>query len=530
MPEEKLRLANGGCHPVTNKTNRLMDRCLAGWPFNRTSAMTLTGSNEAPSFFRRTHRWHTTTFGWLTVYAVVFTISIMALLAFVEHSVTHAMESQADSAVCWQIRYFDAVSDAELPAAIERRLEREHLRSNYYGLFAPDGRRLAGDIVAKPARLGLAAAGRPCSDLAGHTVLLARNPLLPTVRAMAERRASGVVLITARNLGNVMRIRDQLTEVLIWGGLSCLAASLMISFFLSVRQIGRIEAIQRATTKIAQGNIRQRLPINGADELTLLSHLVNYMLDELERLMNEVKTACDGIAHDLRTPLAHVRTLLAKIALRTRLLGDDGTQRLAEQACGEADSLLERFRALLRIAEIGALQRREGFETLSLSVLINELCELYEPLADEKSIRMTWITQSMDPIHGDRALLFEAFSNLLDNSIKFTPEGGEVRVELGLSWPGPQLLVLDNGPGMPSQAREAVGQRFHRGEQARSAPGEGLGLGIVSAVMRMHDFQLSIGSGDSGTAVRVECWPHSLQQGGQAGEGRRGRVPAQANR
>lgn len=163
------------------------------------------------------------------------------------------------------------------------------------------------------------------------------------------------------------------------------------------------------------------------------------------------------------------------------------------------------------MSEIGALKRREGFRSLSLPTLIFELCELYEPLAEEMSIRLRWNAESMEPIYGDRDLLFEAFSNLLDNSIKFTPAGGDVSVELTSSTLGPRLVVLDNGPGIAEHEREAVLQRFYRAEKTRHVPGSGLGLGIVSAVMRMHDFGLNIRSANPGAVFVVECWPHSLQ-------------------
>ncbi|CAN7774828.1 ATP-binding protein [Caballeronia sp. LjRoot31] len=473
--------------------------------------MSSPNSSRSGSFISLGRGWHTTTFRWLTVYAVVFTISIMSLLAFVEQSVTRAMENEADSGVRWQLRYFDSITDADLASAIDKRVQHEQHRSNYYGLFAADGRRLAGDIVTLPSRLSITQTGESRNDAIGQTVSLAHNPSMPTVRALAERRASGVQLVIGRSVADIIDIKDELIKALVWGGLSCAAASLVTGLLLSIRQIKRVQAIQRVTTQIAQGDIKQRLPINGGDELTLLSHLVNYMLDEVERLMTEVKTACDGIAHDLRTPLAHVRTLLTNIADRASVIGDNQVQDLAKEASLEADSLLGRFRALLRMSEIGALKRREGFRSLSLPTLIFELCELYEPLAEEMSIRLRWNAESMEPIYGDRDLLFEAFSNLLDNSIKFTPAGGDVSVELTSSTLGPRLVVLDNGPGIAENEREAVLQRFYRAEKTRHVPGSGLGLGIVSAVMRMHDFGLNICSANPGAVFVVECWPHSLQ-------------------
>jgi signal transduction histidine kinase len=243
----------------------------------------------------------------------------------------------------------------------------------------------------------------------------------------------------------------------------------------------------------------------------MLCHLVNHMLDEVERLMNEVKGACDGIAHDLRTPLVRLRLQLANLGERVRAGGDDVTNSLIANARIEADSILDRFGAMLRISEIGALQRRSGFDVVSLEALVDELCDLYLPLAEEKSINLQLRTQRVEPVHADRALLFEAFSNLLDNAIKFAPQGGEVSVELWACRGGPQLVIADNGPGIPVSERNAVLNRFYRVEQTRHVPGTGLGLGIVSAIIRLHDFELRIGGEGRGTTITIDCWPHNLQ-------------------
>jgi signal transduction histidine kinase len=435
----------------------------------------------------------------------------MALLGFLEYSVGAAMEREADSAIRWQMRYFDSKSDDELAAVIGRRLERENRHTNYYGLFAPDGHRLAGDIIEMPPRLQLDRAGKAHSTNTGSTVVLPDNRSMPTVRVMEELRDNGVKLVIGRSLADVRQVREELTKALIGGGVLCLGLSLATGLLLSLRQMRRVADMRRATTCIANGDLGQRLPVGGHDELDMLCHLVNHMLDEVERLMNEVKGACDGIAHDLRTPLVRLRLQLANLAEQVRASGDDAADSLIAKARVEADSILERFGAMLRISEIGTLQRRSGFDVVSLQTLAYELCDLYQPLAEEKSITLKSSTESVELLHADRALLFEAFSNLLDNAIKFAPEGGEVSVDLWSSHSGPQLVIADNGPGIPVSERNAVLNRFYRVEQTRHMPGTGLGLGIVSAIIRLHDFELRIGGEDRGTTITIDCWPHNLQ-------------------
>jgi signal transduction histidine kinase len=456
-------------------------------------------------------RWHNTTFRWLSVYAVIFVLSVMVLIGFIGWSATTRMEFDADSVLRWQLFYFGSIDDPELPAAIHGRTEGEHLHTNYFGLFDANGKHISGDIVAIPANLPL--------NRTGHTLngslIVAHDIRTPVVRAMGIRRHSGEQIVVARDLSHVLHVRETMINALVGGGLFCLLVSIASGLLLNLRQMRRVRDIRHVTLRIAQGDLNRRLPIGGRDELDMLAHLVNHMLEEIERLMTEVKSACDGIAHDLRTPAAHIRTLLANVAERMHVIQDDGVAQMLDRARVEADTLLDRFGAMLRISEIGALKRRGGFSSVDLATLVHELSDLYEPLAEDRRIRWTVAVVQVAAVHGDRALLFEAFSNLLDNAIKFAPDNGEVRIELTDHPQGAQLIISDNGPGIPEREREAVLQRFYRGDQTRHLAGSGLGLSIVSAVMRLHDFALRVGANGTGanpgTSMTVECWPHALE-------------------
>ena len=456
-------------------------------------------------------RWHNTTFRWLSVYAVIFALSVMVLIGFIGWSATTRMEFDADSVLHWQLFYFGSIDDPELPETIYRRTEGEHLHTNYFGLFDANGKHISGDIVAIPADLPL--------DRTGHTLngtlVVAHDIRTPVVRAMGIRRRSGEQIVVARDLTHVLHVRETMINALVGGGLFCLLVSIASGLLLNLRQMRRVRDIRHVTLRIAQGDLNRRLPTGGRDELDMLAHLVNHMLEEIERLMTEVKSACDGIAHDLRTPAAHIRTLLANVAERMHVIQDDGVAQMLDSARVEADMLLDRFGAMLRISEIGALKRRGGFSSVDLTTLVHELSELYEPLAEDRGIRWTVAVDQVAAVHGDRALLFEAFSNLLDNAIKFAPDNGEVRIELADHPQGAQLTISDNGPGIPEREREAVLQRFYRGDQTRHLAGSGLGLSIVSAVVRLHDFALRVGANgagtNSGTSMTVECWPHALE-------------------
>jgi signal transduction histidine kinase len=436
----------------------------------------------------RQRRWTTMTSRLLFIYTVTFLFSLVLLLVFVEHAVTAQMEHEVDVVMDWQMIYFDSTPDNALPDAIRSRLENSRTHANYYGLFTRDGRYVTGDVMAFPSQL---AVNRLCETLT-HTLTITGNRPAPLVRAVAERRKNGDILLVSRDVSHIFRIRKAIIDAFTMGGMFCLAAGIAVGLAMSMRQMRRV----RAT--------------GGRDEIDMLSHLVNRMLDEIERLIAEVKGTCDSIAHDLRTPLAHVIVLLGNMVQRAEQLDDRPMLDLIARARSDTDRLLERFRAILRISEIGALKRREGFADIQLDALVREVGELYEPLAESQSIQFVMHVEPMPDIRGDRGLLFEALSNLVDNAIKFTPEGGTVKMELRKTPAGPQVSIADTGPGIPAAEREVVLQRFYRSEKTQHLPGSGIGLSIVSAVLRVHDFTMKMASAEPGVRVMIDCWSRSL--------------------
>ena len=225
----------------------------------------------------------------------------------------------------------------------------------------------------------------------------------------------------------------------------------------------------------------------------------------VEEALQEAKAVGDNIAHDLRTPLTRVRLRLERGRDHATTLEE--FRAVADQAIAGLDQSLTTITALLRITEIEHSRRREGFSEVQLAPLLREVGDLYDPITENKGVTLEVEALDGAIVRGDRDLLFEAVANLVDNAVKFTPEGGSVDIVL-LHQEGETIIrVSDTGPGIPEIEREAVTQRFYRSDKSRNIKGLGLGLSMVAAIIKLHDFGFKISAGPGCTA-EIGC-PHA---------------------
>lgn len=422
------------------------------------------------------------------------------LLGFIYWNTVTEMTRRVDQILLLEKQDFVNVQLELIPKKIEGSIRRDQRHIYLYGLFTGKGDYLYGNITQIPENLP--------GDGHIRQISLPTSTSFPFRVAMAEliRLPSGNLLLLGHDSEQIMEFREVMKGAFFWGGSLTVFLGLAFGLAFSLRPLQRIEQIQGVCEQIMRGDIRQRLPVSKRlDELDMLTAIVNKTLDEIERLMSEVKSVCDNIAHDLRTPLTRLRALIYRAQ-------QQGHMPVLEQVMSEMDSLLLRFRALLRIAEIENKQRMAGFKTISLAEILEQAVSFFEPLAEDKSIALSMSVESREIVQGDGELLFEAISNLLDNAIKFTPSGGKVQVWLKKGAAGARIDIIDSGPGIAASERSAVLNRFYRGSGSQNEPGFGLGLSIVMAVVRLHDFDFELGEADSGARATIYCWPSALHR------------------
>jgi signal transduction histidine kinase len=305
-------------------------------------------------------------------------------------------------------------------------------------------------------------------------------------RALFVVLPSGFRLLVGRDVQDRVEVRALIVSGLGWASLGALILAILGGLLVRGAVLRRVEAINRTASAIVQGDLSRRVPTRGAsDEFDRLAQTINTMLGQIERLIEGVRNASNVVAHDLRTPLAELRTRLESlIRVRPPL---EQTYDEIQHAVGDIDRVVDIFNALLRLAEIDSGVRRTGFRRFPLSPMISDLLELYEPAADEKGIRLSVNSDDEVTVHGDPNLLAQAVGNLVDNAIKYTPCRG--KVSLGIA-PGIQdqvvITVMDDGPGIAESDKPRVIERFYRGNRGSETEGIGLGLSVVDAVARLH--------------------------------------------
>lgn len=428
----------------------------------------------------------------------VFAISAIVLFSLLYWLMSSYVMGQVDARLFREVQQFSHAPRQRTLAQIAAFGKREAARIRPYGMFDTDRRWLAGNIVTLPHERE----NRPFDYIQHFDAN--RHPEVGHFRGIITPLPSGELVVIGQSIDDEIRFQRlvlttagaglALTIIL---GLSCGAA-------LNAQSNRRIKEIAAASKYIMSGHLERRLPTRGSqDDVDRLAVIVNGMLDEIERLVMEVKNVCAGIAHELRTPMTRLRAGLERMHRRSVDLS--AYQAGVDAAIEQADVVLERFAALLRIAEIEAGDRRATFRRLDLRTIVTDVYELYEPLAEQRGIRLALGLDDCATVLGDPDLLFGAIENLVDNALKFTPAGGSVTMALTLHEGQPRLQIADTGPGIHRDEREAVLRPFYRCQQALTLParGHGLGLSLVVTIARVHGADLVISDNLPGCRVSL---------------------------
>ena len=428
----------------------------------------------------------TSTFRVVLVYLGLFSASIMVLIGFLYWSTAGFIARQTDAAIQAEIRglseQYAQFGTIGLVRALDRRTARARANRGLYLLADAAFRPLAGNLSSWP---------RETADAQGWLTFRLEYADAPGAvdhgRARTFALGGGLRLLVGRDIRERMEIAQLLRDSVGWGLALAVALSLAGGLLVSRPMLRRIDAINAAGAEIMAGELDRRIPLRGAgDEFDRLAENLNAMLDRIARLLAGVREVSDNIAHDLRGPLARLR---GRLELALDGPADGAAYREAiERTIAEADDLLKTFNSLLSIARLEAGAQEARLEPFAMDALLADVAELYAPLADAAKIALGLAIPTGITVRGDRHLLFQCIANLIDNAIKFSPEGGRITVSAGRADDDTvQVVVADRGPGIPDALKPRVFERFYRIEAARNRPGSGLGLSLAAAIAMRHD-------------------------------------------
>lgn len=309
-------------------------------------------------------------------------------------------------------------------------------------------------------------------------------------------------LSVASDLTPVRDVEKAVFDAFGWAFAGTLLLGMGGGLFVSSRFLARVDGIASTAQAIIDGDLKQRIPVRDEnDDLDRLAQTLNQMLNRINELMESVRQVSNDIAHELRTPLSRLRHRL-EVALASTNPANELREPLVA-AIGESDEILATFSALLRIAQIEAGTRRAAFADVDWTSLVTDVVEAFAPsIQDECKILKVSIAPGINAL-GDRELLTQLLANLIENAIRHTPTGTTVDVSLRSVSTGIQLVVADNGYGIPTEAHEKLFDRFFRLEKSRTTPGSGLGLSLVKAIVDLHNGRIEIADNAPGLRLAI---------------------------
>jgi signal transduction histidine kinase len=373
---------------------------------------------------------------------------------------------------------FNREGVAALTAYINARVGMQIAGERTLLLTDSDYRPLAGNLAAWP---------RDIPDKPGTHVVTADLAGQPTHTLLVRTTLpGGYHLLVGRDSTLFLPLERRFTWGLITAVTFLFVMGVAGAILMRRELLTRVQSIRQTVSAIMQGDLRHRLPIAKAgDELDTLAQTLNGMLDHMEHLIRGISNVSNSIAHDLRTPLAELRSRLEELALTRPPSAETFAE--IDAAVADVDRVMRIFNALLRLAEIDSGARRSGFVRVDAGAVAAEVVEFYEPAAEQKGVVFSFQAAEDAAVAGDPVLLAQAVSNLIDNSLKSVSERGAISVRVARRPDGAvEIAVADDGPGIAEADRPKATERFFRGDSSRGTPGVGLGLSIVDAVAKLH--------------------------------------------
>ena len=439
------------------------------------------------------------------LYAVLFILSAAVLFVSVYWTATAAMQNDMAAVLRSEAYQLAEVHRrtglAGLAEQITRRINFRTKGPIFYLLQAPNRRVVVGNLPGMPPVNG-AVDFEPQGEQP-EPLDPERAGERPKLTGFGLTLPDGSFLLVAQDANRLVDMQRAIIRAFAWSGGLTLLLAIAGGALLGSNFLRRIDTITRTSRAIMEGDLSARIPERGThDEIDQLVASLNAMLARIQQLMDGLRQVSSDIAHDLRTPLGRLRQQLEDARERATTVADYSAA--TDAAIEEADALLETFSALLRIAQVEAGAQKSGFAPFDVSALLTSLGETYEPVAEDCERALDVRVEPGATMTGDRQLIAQLFSNLLENALRHTQAGTKVRLGLKRQDDGFEIEVADNGPGIPASERDKVFDRFYRLDRSRSTSGSGLGLAMVKAIAGLHGLTIQLEDAKPGLRVVLQ--------------------------
>ena len=445
-------------------------------------------------------------------YAGIFLFSAAVAFVFFYYLITEALRGRTDQDLLAEVRTFSSMMTLQGAEAVKRKALLESQAAGekkiFIQLLYPDGRVFSSSNMSYFHNI-------PISVEAINQLLERQEPFFGTVSSPDHRHeirvvyallGPGLIIHLGQSMDDLTRFIEAFQRIFVVTMAVLFALAVAFGWFMARRALAGVENVTRTARRIADdGRLAERVPVGrGGDEIDRLAATFNRMLDRIQGLMNGIKDMTDNIAHDLKSPITRIRGQ-AEVALTSQAAADE-VETLAAGAIEECDRLLEMINTMLFISRTEAGVSKPELKPMDLAAMVRDACGLFQTLAEDKAIALTWEAPQRLEMAGDIRLIQRMLANLLDNAIKYTPAGGAVAVAARANAnDSVSIVVKDSGIGIFEKDLPHIFERFYRGDPSRSQAGAGLGLSFARAVAHAHGGEITVENRQpSGATFRVE--------------------------
>lgn len=434
---------------------------------------------------------HSTPVRLALTYMAIFAISVLVLgvttYATVQNSLDQQLRLHIQNELDQLLIDYNEEGLDELRHDIAENIESATSHRMHYTLVSPTGRTIFDRIPEIPAQQGW------------HYITASKDKKLLIYRYDLN---DNYILLIGDDLDGLSALQNVLRNKFIIALVMTLLIGIVGSIIISRHFIARISRFEAAAKNIGHGALAERLPLSGSgDTFDGLAVTINTMLDRIEQLISQIKHVSSNIAHDMRTPLGRIRLRLEEMHVS---LADHPDQ---QQACQETidmlDESLEIFASILRISQIESGAQRSGFKSFDLSHRFQEIAEAFRPVAEDNGITLSTGIASDIQIKGDETLVSQALVNLIENAL--THAKGATSIDLHMHREKNDIVIIcaDNGIGVPQDKHALLTQAFFRMDDSRSTKGNGLGLHLVDAIVKLHDGRMDFSDNNPGLKITL---------------------------